>query len=80
MKKGIIMFEILVVIAFIWLLLKVLGIAFKLTWGLAKAVAAILMVVAAPLLILCLIFAGGLLLLLPLALIAVAFAILKACV
>ncbi len=74
------MFEILVVVAFVWLLLKVLGAAFKITWGLAKVVASILMVIAAPALILCLIFASGILLLVPLALIAIAFAILKACV
>ncbi len=74
------MFEILVVVAFVWLLIKVLGAVFKITWGLAKVVASILMVIAAPMLILCLIFASGILLLIPLALIAIAFAILKACI
>ncbi len=71
------MFEILVVIAFIWLLCKVLKFAFRLTWGMAKVVASILMVIAAPMLILCLIFASGVLLLIPLALLAIAFCNLK---
>ena len=73
------MLELLTVIVFIWLLVKTIGLAFKLTWGLAKGIAAILMAVALPLLIVCLIFAGGIALMLPVAVIASAFGILKAC-
>ena len=73
------MFEILVTILCIWLFIKGIGLALKITWGLAKIVATILMVLALPALIIGLLFAGGLLLLLPVALIAIAVGILKAC-
>ena len=36
------MFELLVVIGFLWLMIKVVGLTFKVTWGLAKIVASIL--------------------------------------
>ena len=74
------MFEILVTIAFIWLFIKVIGLTFKATWGLAKIVAVILFVIALPTLIGCLLLAGGLVLLIPIALVGAAFAILKACI
>ena len=73
------MFEILAVVIFIWLLFKALGLVFRLTWGVAKLVAGLLMAVAMPLLVICLIFAGGLVLLLPLALLGIALALLKSC-
>ncbi len=72
-----IIFDILVTVAFIWLFIKVLGFLFKATWGLAKIVATILLILALPALILCLIFAGGALLLIPLALVAGAFGLVK---
>lgn len=74
------MFEILVTVIFVWLLVKTIGLAFRLTWGAAKIIASILMVLAMPLLIVCMVFVGGLALLVPIAMIAVAFGILKACV
>ena len=48
------MFELLAIILFIWLLGKAIGLAIKLTWGVAKAAASILMVIALPVLVLCL--------------------------
>ena len=74
------MFEILVTIAFIWLFIKVIGLTFKVTWGLAKIVAVILFVIALPTLIGCLLLAGGVALLIPIALVGAAFGILKACI
>lgn len=74
------MFELLVVIAFTWLMIKSVGLAFKLTWGAAKVAASILMAIAVPLLIMCVVFVGGIILLLPVAIIAIALGILKACV
>lgn len=71
------MFEFLVVIAFLWLMVKVIGLALKLTWGLAKIVASILMVLAFPLLIVCFLFWGGFALVLPVILLFSAFGILK---
>lgn len=66
------MFEILVIIAFVFLAIKFFGLAFKIAWCAAKVIASILFVLALPALIICVIFASGLLLLLPLALILVA--------
>ena len=73
------MFELLVIIAFLWLMIKGIGLAFKLTWSLAKVVASILMVLALPLLIICFIFWSGIVLMVPIVLLCVAFGILKAC-
>ena len=73
------MFELLVAIAFFWIMIKAVGLAFKLTWSLAKIVACILMVFALPLLIICFIFFGGIMLVIPVVLVCVAFGLLKAC-
>ncbi len=74
------MMELLIVIAFCWLFFKAIGLAFRAAWGAAKIIASLLFAVAVPLLILCLVFAGGVFLLVPVALVAVAFGLLKACV
>ena len=73
------MFELLVLILFGWIFWGALRLAFKVTWGFAKIAASILFVLALPVLIVCLLFAGGMVLLLPVALIALAWGILKAC-
>lgn len=73
------MFEILTLILFGWLFVKCLGLAFRLTWGAAKVLAGFLMVLALPALLLCLLFAGGLMLLVPCLMVAGAWALLKAC-
>lgn len=73
------MFELLTIAIFLWLLVKAIGFAFRLTWGIAKIIASILIGLAFPVLILCLIFASGVVLLVPLVMIAVAAGILKAC-
>jgi hypothetical protein len=73
------MFELLTVVIFIWLLVKAIGLAFKLTWGVAKIVASILIGLAFPVLIVCFIFVGGIALLAPIVMIAIAAGILKAC-
>ena len=74
------MFELLVLILFGWMFIGALRLAFKVTWGFAQIAASILFVLALPVLIVCLLFAGGMVLLLPVALIALAWGILKACV
>ena len=63
----------------VWLFITAVRLAFKLTWGAAKIVATILLVIAVPVFILLAIFAGGFVLLLPVALIAGAVGLLKAC-
>jgi hypothetical protein len=77
--KGNEMLEILTVAVFLWLMAKSVGFMMKLTWGLAKVVAAVLMVLALPSLIICLVFASGLALLLPILLVAIAACLLKIC-
>ena len=72
------MLELLMVGLFCWLFFKALALAFRLTWGVAKIAASLLFVIALPLLVCGLLFAGGLLLLVPVALAALAFALLKA--
>ena len=72
------MFELFIIALFIWLLVKAIGLAFKLTWGVAKIVASILIGLAFPVLIVCFIFVGGIALLAPVVMIAIAAAILKA--
>ena len=71
------MFELLTIAIFIWLLVKSIGLAFRLTWGAAKIVASILIGLAFPVLIVCFIFVGGVALLVPIIMIAIATAILK---
>ena len=73
------MFELLTLAIFLWLFVKAIGFAFRLTWGIAKIAASILIGLALPVLILCLIFAGGVLLLVPLVMLAIAAGILNAC-
>ena len=73
------MFEILISVLFFWLFFKALGLALKLTWGVTKFIVSALFTLALPLLLVCLFFAGGVVLLLPLGLVALAFGLLKAC-
>ena len=74
------MFELLIIAIFIWLLMKTIGLAFKLTWGAAKITASILIGLAFPVLIVCFLFVGGIALLVPVAMIAIAAGIVKACI
>ena len=72
------MLEILTVVLFCWLFFKALGLAFRVAWGTTKLIAALLFVVAVPRLVVCLVFVGGIALLLPLILMGLAFGLLKA--
>lgn len=74
------MLEILTVILFCWFFFKALGLAFRVAWGTTKIIASLLFALAVPLLVVCLLFAGGIALLLPLALVGIAFGLLKAIV
>ncbi len=73
------MFEILITVLSLWFFFAAVKLAFRITWGAAKITATVLMALAVPVLILCLIFAGGAVILLPALLIAGAFGILKKC-
>ena len=74
------MVQILVIVLFCYLGFKALGLLFRVAWGAAKIAATVLLSLSLPMLIGCLVFAGGILLAIPLALIAIAFGLLKACV
>jgi len=74
------MLELLMVALFCWLFFKTVGLAFRVAWCGTKLVASLLFAVAVPMLFACLMFAGGMLLLVPVALIGIAFALLKAIV
>ena len=74
------MFEFLVLMAFVWLFFKCIGLAFRVTWGLAKITAVILFSLALPAMIGAFLLAGGIALLLPVILVGIAFSILSACV
>ena len=73
------LFELLTIALFVWLLVKTIGLALRLTWGIARITASILIGLAFPVLIICLVFAGGIALLVPVAMIAIAAGIVKAC-
>lgn len=72
------MLEILAVVLFCWLFFKAVGLAFRVAWGTTKLIATLLFALAVPMLIGCLLFASGILLVLPVALVGIAFALLKA--
>jgi len=74
------MLDILFTVLFCWFFFKAMGIAFHVAWGTAKLIASLLFIVALPMLVLMLVFTGGLLLLIPVILITIAWALLKACV
>ena len=73
------MFELFVLILFCWLFIRSLRLAFRVTWGLAKIIAVLLLALALPILVAFLLMAGGILLLLPVLLIGTAFSILRTC-
>lgn len=74
------MLDLIIVMLFCWIFFKSLGLAFRIAWGTTKIIVSVLFAIALPMLALCLIFAGGLLLLVPLALVSIAFGVLKVCV
>lgn len=73
------MLDFLILILFCWLFFKVILLCLKAAWGLTKIVATILFVLAFPALIACLLFAGGILLMVPVGLMAGALVLLKTC-
>lgn len=73
------MLEILFTILFICLFVWALKLLFKIAWGTAKVIGLILAVLALPALVVGLVAAGGFILLIPVALVAGAVALLKAC-
>ena len=73
------MLDFLFLILFCWLFFKAIVLCLKAAWGLTKILASILFALAVPALIGCLLFAGGLLLLLPVGMMGLALLMLKSC-
>lgn len=73
------MFELFVLVMFCWIFFGAIRLMFKIAWGLAKILAVILLVLALPSLIGCLLFASGAILLVPIALVFIAWGLLKTC-
>lgn len=71
------MFELFVLVMFCWIFFGAMRLMFKIAWGLAKILAVILLVLALPSLIGCLLFASGAILLVPIALVFIAWGLLK---
>lgn len=71
------MLEILFMVIFIALFVWTAKLLFKISWGVAKILATILLVLALPILVLCLVFAGGLALLVPIGIVAAVVGIIK---
>ena len=71
------MIDFLLTVVFIVLFFKALKLLFKITWGIAKISAIILLVLSLPALVLCLIFAGSVALLIPIAIVAAVVGIIK---
>lgn len=74
------MVELLITALFLWLSYKFIGLALKITWGVAKLLASLLFIVALPSLVVCLLFAGGLLLIIPVLMLVGAIALLSSSV
>ena len=74
------MLDLLMIIVFCWLFFKALGLVFRLAWGVTKFLVGLLVTAALVTLVGGVLFAGGLVLLLPIALVGVALGLLKAVV
>lgn len=74
------MLELLITVLFLWLSYKFIGLALKITWGVAKLIASLLFIVALPSLVFCILFAGGLLLIIPVLMLIGAIALLSSSV
>lgn len=73
------MFELFAILLFCSIFFGAIKLAFKVAWGLTKVIAVILFILSLPSLIGCLLYASGIILLLPVALIGLAWGLLKAC-
>ncbi len=73
------MLDIIILFLCFGLFFKILRLAFRMAWGTAKIAVSILMTIGSILLVCCLLFAGGILILIPAVILCIAFGIVKAC-
>ena len=71
--------ELLGLVLCVWLLWKIFGVLFKMTWGVTKGLFSLAIGIASVLIIACLLFAGGILILLPIAILGAVFGLMKRC-
>lgn len=71
-----VLLKLAVVLFFCWLLFISVKLLFKLAWGATKLICMILCIIACPVLVLCLLFAGGIMVFSPLLLLIAACALL----
>lgn len=71
------MLEVIGVLLFLWLMGKVSGLLFRLTWGAVKVIAILLLAAALPILAAGLLCAGGMMLLVPSGLLLLILGLLK---
>lgn len=71
-----VLLKLAVILFFCWLLFISVKLMFKLTWGAAKLIGIVLCIIACPVLVLCLVFAGGIVLFSPLLLLIAVCALL----
>ena len=71
------MLNLLLIVIFFWLFFKALGLVFRLAWGVTKLMVGLLVTAAVITLIGGVLFAGGLLLLVPITLMGIALGVLK---
>lgn len=71
------MFELLTLVVSVWLMVKAFRLVFRLTWGITKIVAGILIALAFPALILCFLFIGGFSLIIPILIIGIVVGVLN---
>lgn len=73
------MVELFIVLLLGYLLIKAFALTFKIAWGAAKAIAVLLSILALPVLIVGLLLVGGVFLLVPFGMVALAIGLLKSC-
>lgn len=71
------LFSLLLVGLIFWLFFKCVGFALRMTWGLAKLIGVVLMVIALPVAAVCVFLGLGTVLLLPAGLLAVAMGVMR---
>lgn len=71
------MFELLTLIISLWIFIKALKLALKITWGLTKIIATVLLILFVPVLLVSIFLVGSFALFLPVLTAAAAFIILK---
>ncbi|MBP3445801.1 MAG: hypothetical protein J6K64_00825 [Clostridia bacterium] len=71
------MIEILLTVIFIALFVWTAKLLFKISWGIAKIIATVLLVLALPVLVVCFLLAGGVALLIPIAIVGGVVGIIK---